>query len=46
MDADAIVILEMSEKKTQKTPKPIIDICRKRLSHYEEAKRHWKKGEC
>jgi phage-related protein len=45
MDANAIVILEISEKKTQKTPKPIIDICRKRLSQYEEAKRHWKKGE-
>ncbi len=35
VDTDAIVILEVFEKKTQKTPQEVIDLCRRRLSQYE-----------
>ncbi len=35
IDADAIVILEVFAKKTGKTPKKIIDICKQRLRHYD-----------
>lgn len=35
-DIDAIVILEIFEKKTNRTPKQIIDICKKRLTDYDE----------
>jgi len=38
LDSDAIVILEVDEKKTRQTPKTKIDICQKRLKSYEEAK--------
>jgi len=31
---DAIVILEVFAKKTQQTPKKVIDICKKRLKNY------------
>ena len=41
--SDAIVILEISEKKTPKTPKPTIKICHQRLKNYEESKRHQEK---
>ena len=33
--ADAILILEVFEKKTSKTPKSIIDVCRQRIKRYE-----------
>lgn len=33
-DDDAIVILEVFAKKTQKTPRKIIDICKQRLVNY------------
>jgi phage-related protein len=32
---DAILILEVFEKKTNKTPKSIIDICKQRIKRYE-----------
>jgi len=32
---DAILILEVFEKKTNKTPKSIIDICKQRIRRYE-----------
>lgn len=32
---DAILVLEIFEKKTNKTPKSIIDICKRRIKHYE-----------
>ncbi len=32
---DAILILEVFEKKTNKTPKSIIDVCKQRIKHYE-----------
>lgn len=31
---EAIVILEVIEKKTQQTPKTVIETCRRRLRHY------------
>lgn len=35
IDSDAIVIPELFEKKTNKTPKPVIDICKVRLRAYD-----------
>jgi len=34
-DVDAIVILEVFEKKTNQTPKSVIDICKNRLRDYD-----------
>ena len=36
IDSDAIVILEVFSKKTQKTPKHVIDACKKRLRQYDD----------
>jgi phage-related protein len=38
LDADAIVILELNEKKTQNTKQTVINACRRRLKNYEESK--------
>lgn len=38
IDPDAIVIVEVFEKKTAATPKKIIDTCKARLKAYERAK--------
>lgn len=35
IDPDAILILDVFEKKTRKTPMQVPDICRKRLSRYD-----------
>ena len=35
IDEDAIVILDVFEKKTQKTPKKVIDNCKSRIRLYE-----------
>ena len=35
--ADAIVIVEVFSKKTQATPKPVVDVCRRRLKEYDHA---------
>jgi phage-related protein len=35
IDSDAIVILEVFEKKTPKTPRHVVEVCRKRLKDYE-----------
>ncbi len=35
VDADAIVIAEVVAKKTQRTPKAVIETCRKRLARYD-----------
>jgi len=35
VDDDAIIILEVFKKKTQQTPKNIIDICKKRIKEYD-----------
>jgi len=45
VDSDAIVILEIIEKKTQKTAKPTINLCHKRLKHYEKSTRHQEQDE-
>jgi len=36
-DPDAIVIVEIFEKETNQTPKRIINICKERLSDYDNA---------
>lgn len=35
IDRDAIVIADVFEKKTQKTPKRVIDACKRRLRDYD-----------
>ena len=35
IDADAIVILEVFEKKTANTPRHVVEVCRRRLKSYE-----------
>jgi phage-related protein len=35
IDTDAIIILAIFDKKTTQTPKPIIEICQKRLKFYD-----------
>jgi phage-related protein len=39
MDRNAIVIVEVFKKKTNKTPKFIIDTCKKRLARYDSMAR-------
>lgn len=36
IDADAIVILEVFKKKSQKTPRKVIETCKSRLRRYDE----------
>jgi phage-related protein len=38
IDDDAILILAVFSKKTQSTPKSIIDICKKRFNRYDQDK--------
>ena len=35
IDDDAIVIAEVFEKKTERTPKAVIDVCKARLKRYD-----------
>ena len=35
IDSDAIVILDVFQKQTQKTPQTVIDTCKKRIRMYE-----------
>ena len=35
VDRDAVVIADVFEKKTQKTPKRVIDACKRRLRDYD-----------
>ena len=37
IDPDAVVILEVFAKKTQKTPAQVVDACRRRLRAYDSA---------
>jgi phage-related protein len=39
VDADAVVILGVLSKKTQTTPKRVIETCRMRLAMYRESRR-------
>lgn len=34
-DSDAIIVLEVFAKKTNKTPKKVMNVCQKRLRHYD-----------
>ena len=36
-DVDAILILEVFSKKTSKTPKKVIDACKRRMKDYDDA---------
>jgi len=36
LDPDAVVITAVAKKKTQKTPKSILDQCKRRLAQYDE----------
>ena len=36
VDSDAIVIADIFEKKTQKTPKSVIESCKRRLRDYDD----------
>jgi phage-related protein len=36
VDADAVLVVEVFAKKTQTTPKTVIDICRKRLRTWDK----------
>jgi len=38
VDADAIVILDVFEKKTNQTPRNVIETCRMRLKLYQASK--------
>ena len=35
VDADAVLVAEVFAKKTQATPKSVIDVCKKRLRSYD-----------
>lgn len=37
IDTDALVLVEVFSKKTRKTPKAVIEVCRKRLKEYDHA---------
>jgi phage-related protein len=37
IDEDAIVIVDVFEKKTSKTPQAVMETCRQRLKRYDEA---------
>ncbi len=37
LDADAVVVLEVFSKKTEKTPKGVVEACRRRLRAYDTA---------
>jgi phage-related protein len=39
IDSDAIVIAEVFSKSTRATPKPVVDVCRKRLKEYDNARK-------
>jgi len=39
IDSDAVLILEIFDRKTAATPKAVIDDCRRRLRHYDESVR-------
>lgn len=43
IDTDAVLILEVYSKKTQKIPDEVIDRCKKRLKQYEVAVKAAKK---
>jgi phage-related protein len=38
IDHDAIIILDVFDKKSQKTPKNVIEVCKKRITFYDSIK--------
>jgi len=36
IDPDAVIITEVFSKKTARTPKSVIDLCKKRLREYDD----------
>lgn len=40
---DMILILEVFEKKTSRTPKSVMDVCKQRIKLYEKDIKGWKK---
>ncbi len=36
IDPDAVIVLEVFSKKTQRTPKAVVDTCKRRLRNYDE----------
>jgi len=36
LDHDAVVIAAVEKKKTQRTPKRLLDLCRRRLMQYDQ----------
>lgn len=36
LDSDAVVIAAVAKKKSQKTPKGILDLCKRRLAQYDQ----------
>jgi len=43
LDADAIVVLEVDEKKTQQTTKATIEVCQERCKSYEKTRKQKKR---
>ena len=39
VDVDAVVIADVFSKKTQATPKAVVETCKRRLSRYDEIAR-------
>ena len=39
IDSDAIVIAEVFSKKSRATPKPVVDVCKRRLKDYDNARK-------
>ena len=37
LDNDAVIILEVFEKQSQKTPQEIVNVCKKRIKRYDES---------
>ena len=36
IDSDAVIVLEVFSKKTQRTPKAVVNTCKRRLRNYDE----------
>lgn len=36
IDPDAVIVFEVFSKKTQRTPKAVVDTCKRRLRNYDE----------
>ena len=39
IDSDAIVIAEVFSKRTRATPKAVVDVCKRRLKEYDNARK-------